>query len=269
MFFLEAVMANKFFLPSEWNSDQPLKVVLVGVGGNGSEVLDSLARMHFGLRALEHPGLAVTTYDADDVSLANIGRQRFAPGDVGTNKAIAITNRFNLFFGLNWDAEPYFFEADMVSDLDADLLITCVDKAKCRADIGLSANNGHSNRYRRQRTLWLDVGNDRIDGQAILGDLFPQGKELPNVFDLYGELTNAVEDTNTPSCSLAEAIQFQDLFVNKFAALGIGMIWTLLTKGELEHHGYFFNSAACTMNPLLIDLQTWAFMGFEPKKAAA
>jgi hypothetical protein len=144
-----------------------------------------------------------------------------------------------------------------------------VDKAKVRADIGQSGNNGHSNHYRRQRTLWLDVGNDRIDGQAILGDLFPQGKELPNVFDLYSELAHAVEDTSTPSCSLAEAIQFQDLFVNKFAALGIGMIWTLLTKGELEHHGYFFNSATCTMTPLMIDPQAWAFMGFEAEKAAA
>lgn len=255
-------MANKFFLPSEWNSDEPLNVVLVGVGGNGSEVLDSLARMHFGLRALEHPGLAVTTYDADDVSLANIGRQRFAPGDVGTNKAIAITNRFNLFFGLNWEAEPYFFEADMLRALDADLLITCVDKAKCRADIGEAAKHGRLNRHSRQRTLWLDVGNDRIDGQAILGDLFPRDKELPNVFDLYSELATAKEDTSTPSCSLAEAIQFQDLFVNKFAALGVGMIWTLLTKGELDHHGYFFNSSKCTMNPIMIDPEVWAFMGF-------
>jgi hypothetical protein len=62
-------------------------VALVGAGGIGSLMLSGLARLDAAIRALGHPGLDVTVYDPDDVSEANLGRQLFAPADVGRNKA--------------------------------------------------------------------------------------------------------------------------------------------------------------------------------------
>ena len=47
-------------LPSSF-IDRAVKVALVGCGGNGSQMLTGLARMHLALRAFGHPGLNVTS----------------------------------------------------------------------------------------------------------------------------------------------------------------------------------------------------------------
>lgn len=59
--------------------DRPLTVTLVGCGGNGSEFLDGLIKIHQGLIALGAVGLDVTAFDDDVVSSSNIVRQRFWP----------------------------------------------------------------------------------------------------------------------------------------------------------------------------------------------
>lgn len=269
--------------PAHWMTE-PVRVCLIGVGGTGSEVLDGLARMHHGLRGLGHPhGLAVTVYDADTVSESNVGRQRFSPADVGRNKAITLVHRYNLFYGLDWDAQPAMLEpeADLHTLSAADLILTCVDQARFRADLGLALRRQEqpedcSQRWypkRKGEVLWLDFGNGRHTGQAVLGHALgrmPQGGlRLPNVFDLYPELDGQNEDDSGPSCSLAAALAEQDLWVNKFASMALALLWTLLTQGRIDRHGCFFDSAAMSMRPLMIDPQTWAMMGVYESKAAA
>lgn len=264
--------------PAHWMTE-PVRVCLIGVGGTGSEVLDGLARMHHGLRGLGHPhGLAVTVYDADTVSESNVGRQRFSPADVGRNKAITLVHRYNLFYGLDWDAVPKMLDPvrDLETVLEHDLVITCVDQARFRADLGqaLRQESESDRRFWRVReapeTLWLDVGNDRHTGQAVLGHALSRvpesGLRLPNVFDLYPELDGQNEDDSGPSCSLAAALAEQDLWVNKFASMALALLWTLLTQGRIDRHGCFFDSAALSLRPLMIDPQTWAMMGYaEPE----
>ncbi len=41
-------MSATYSLPAEW-LDRSIKIALVGVGGNGSEMLDALGRMHLSL----------------------------------------------------------------------------------------------------------------------------------------------------------------------------------------------------------------------------
>jgi len=245
--------------------NQRIAVALVGVGGTGSEVFDGLARLHHGLLALGHPGgLHVTAYDGDTVSESNIGRQRFAVCDVGLPKASVLVHRYNMFYGLDWKAVPNFMDADELGKANYDLLITCVDKAEFRAKVG-QRNNG---RWRNHPTLWLDMGNGRNDGQVILGH-WGRGTEalhLPNVFDLYPELATMPEDDDTPSCSLAEAIRSQNLYVNKFASMGIALLWDVLTTGKLDRHGFYFDSSKMTMTPMMIDTMAWAMMGYETEK---
>jgi PRTRC genetic system ThiF family protein len=82
--------------------ERPIRVLLIGAGGTGGEMLDRLIRLHFGLVRTGHPGgLDVTLWDGDTVSDANIGRQRFAPCDIGYNKADLLIHRANLAFGLH------------------------------------------------------------------------------------------------------------------------------------------------------------------------
>jgi PRTRC genetic system ThiF family protein len=260
---------QSYLVNEEW-LEREIRVVLAGVGGTGGEVLDGLARLHLGLLAMGHPhGVCVAVLDGDRVSTANIGRQRFAPCDVGQNKAVTLVSRYNLFYGLGWRGLPRHLE-DFDELRNADLVITCVDVARVRAQIGRWGRKGDYERHRE--TLWLDFGNGRTTGQVVLGHLRgrdSRGLRLPNVYDLYPELEGMSGDEDGPSCSMAEALREQDLMVNKWAALGSGLIWKLLTRGEIDRHGFHFDADRLTVAPLMISPETWAFMGYtEPAEAA-
>ncbi len=86
---------------------QPLRVLIVGAGRNGSAVLLGLPYLHQAMRVWGHAGgLHVMLADGDLVSETNCVRQPFASADVGLNKAVVLINRVNLFWGLRWQAHP-------------------------------------------------------------------------------------------------------------------------------------------------------------------
>jgi len=211
--------------------------------------------------AVGHPfGLRVTVYDNDVVDTPNVGRQRFTTCDVGNNKATTLINRYNLAYGLNWESRPEHFHAKSMEHRVPELLITCVDTISTRTDIG-----NYIRRYCDEDSsdMWLDFGNGKTTGQVILGHLMNNENRLPNVYDLYPELESMEED-NEPSCSLAEAIQKQDLFVNRsIVDTGINIIWQLLRHGEINHHGAFINQTTSEVKPLKINAEVWKFMGYE------
>lgn len=224
-----------FKMPSSWLS-RPIDIVLVGAGGTGSQLLTGLARLHIALRSLGHPyGLQVSTWDADNISPANIGRQLFSRGDIGRNKAIVLTHRLNAYFGLSWDAKAEKFGAS--SFRVPDLVITCVDTASARREIAKVLMPKHG--YRAP--LWLDCGNSQKSGQVMLGSL--DGKDLPAMRQLLPEIFDAsIPEDNRPSCSLAEALESQDLFINQAVATYAGhLLWSLMREGELDVCGYWIN----------------------------
>ena len=240
-----------------------IRVLLVGVGGTGSNIYDALVNLHHGLVAVGHEyGLDVVCMDDDTVSLANIGRQRFVYSDIGQYKSTTLVNRYNLAYGLNWTSvTDRFGIADMSRDFD--LLITCVDNIETRRSIGqyLKHQRSRSKQFESDQ-LWLDFGNSSTDGQVVLGHCYNNACRLPNVYDLYPELDTKQED-NKPSCSLEEAIASQDLYINRtLADAGINLIWQLLRKGKLDHHGAFLNLTTSELKPLKISQQIWEFMGY-------
>lgn len=254
--------------------DRQIVVHLAGAGGTGSQVLTGLARLHLALLALGHPdGLHVLVFDPDRVSPANIGRQLFAPSDVGQSKAVTLVHRLNCYFGLQWKAfcDPYTGEQAQ----SADILITAVDSAKARRDIakGLVENTPGS-ALGAVYPYWLDMGNARRTGQVYLtrggrqtgppvtvartpqefgeallrgGEMSPpESAPLPALWEipiLKEDIFNpdAPED-DTPSCSLAESLGQQDLFINQhMAGWGLHLLWQLLNEGQLTTHGYWIN----------------------------
>ena len=66
---------------------------------------------------------------------------------------------------------------------------------------------------------------------------------LPYVTEEFGELLLQSEtEDDTPSCSLADALEKQDLFINStLAQMGCSLLWNLFRNGLTENRGFFLN----------------------------
>jgi PRTRC genetic system ThiF family protein len=244
----------------EWlNPYNPIVVNLIGAGGTGSQVLTALARMNHALLELNHPGLFVRVFDDDKVERANLGRQLFASAELKQFKSVALVNRINLFFGSNWKAETRRFDKHLATydseKVLAGLTIACVDTVASRMEIAEILKHVHQNtKHQRNRPIYLmDFGNSRFTGQVLLSTIgklkqpsmkkFKTVDYLPLVTEEFKELLFASETAdNTPSCSLAEALTKQDLFINSsLANMGASLLWQLFREGMLFNRGFFLN----------------------------
>ncbi|OGR05255.1 MAG: hypothetical protein A2511_05770 [Deltaproteobacteria bacterium RIFOXYD12_FULL_50_9] len=246
-----------YVVPEILNPTHPVTVHLVGVGGTGSMILSELGRIDKGLRALGHPGLFVVAFDPDTVSEANVGRQLFATQDIGCNKARLLVERVNRFYGLAWESIPYEYSVAQLSTLPQ-ILITAVDTGKARQKIGAALKTRFPQRTTKSPLYWLDAGNRAADGQVVLGCM---GKikqpskgavaRLETIVDLFNLESLDAEQDQGPSCSLAEALDRQDLFINRAMATFAGdLLWKMFREGRLAIHGCFINLAAFRVNPL-------------------
>lgn len=248
-------------------AQRQVKVALVGAGGTGSRMLENLLNLHRAMIALGHPGgLHVTLIDDDIVSPSNVGRQAFYPCDTGTYKALTLINRANMAAQVTWTAIVDRVTTDSEGFSDFDLVIGAVDNRSARRAILTAIENAS-----RQRTYYLDMGNRSSDGQVLLGEVQGQRSSdsgpirLPHVGEMFPTLIDSKLDRaedDTPSCSLAEALQKQALFINPAMALAASSIlWNLFTKGEIEHHGAFVNLDCLTTMPIPVDPDFWARLG--------
>lgn len=228
----------------------PVRIALIGCGGNGSQMLTGLARLNHALTALGHPGLQVKVYDPDTVSEANMGRQLFGAFDVGASKSIVLVQRINAFFGLNWEAVYGRFDDDYRNSFS--MAIACVDSARARHEI-------HHKLRRSGAHYLMDLGNRAADGQVLLGELTDQPRinvagnvKLPSPYDVLPELVDLqAKEDDTPSCGLAEALERQELFVNQSVVTpALSILWEFFRHGKLTWHGAFVNLRTGSMRPL-------------------
>jgi PRTRC genetic system ThiF family protein len=252
------------------NPEHPVTVTLIGAGGTGSQMLTCLARMHQAMLALDYPGLMVIVYDDDTVSPANLGRQLFAEAEIGMNKGAALIGRINRFFGTAWKAVPRKFDVEIIQDMSKEgqtnLYISCVDTAKARFSIAEILESYIGVRtYERSRPLyWMDLGNSRDTGQVLISTIGqlkqPDSKKyktvsrLPFLTDMFRTLLAVADESDdTPSCSLAEALTKQDLFVNStLANMGASLLWQLFREGVLFNRGFFMNLQDFRTQPIRI-----------------
>lgn len=223
----------RYTAPDRW-LEQPIRIVVLGAGGNGSEVVDCLATFHFSLLKLGHPhGLHVTVIDDAVVRESNLVRQRFWPSDIDQFKSICLVNRYNLNLGTQWLALPYRFPGDETKFVmaKADLVISCVDLNSARMELA-----NYKGQLRKD-AMWLDMGNGHRHGQAVFGGLTDvMRKRYPCVLDVYPEIVDAPDNT-TKSCSAAESINSQDCLVNRtVATAAMSLLWELIRTGSTAKH---------------------------------
>jgi|SRR5690554_1106729 len=269
----------KFQIP-EWLHDtvianDKVEVVVVGAGGTGSEVLSKLFRLNHLIKQLGGAGLAVSIYDDDTVSAANIGRQCFYSFDLGRYKSEVLAERFNQFgdIEMRYTKNRFlgrYIENHINTNNGGVILISCVDNPQSRIEIGeFLRSKGDS-----INCLWIDGGNDRNTGQVVLGsygeisDSTPVTR-LPSVYDLFEtQLKEAVKTfTDTESCSHEEAITKQDFGVNDAIAFQmVQLLWRLLRHGEITNHGAQINLEDTEVSPLAIDPLMWEMYGYNTNK---
>lgn len=242
------------------NPTNPIEVCLIGAGGTGSQVLTALARMSHSLQALGHAGFQVSLWDDDIVTEANRGRQLFAECEVGLSKAAALITRCNRFFGTMWKTVNKPFGTK--DNTRAAIYISCVDSVQARFAIAeaLRQEDGRQH-YANVPRYWMDFGNGKDTGQVILATIgkvkqpssekFGTVESLPFITEEFADLLQQPETDELPSCSLAEALEKQDLFINSTLALaGCSLLWQLFRNGYTTQRGLFLNLGDFRAAPL-------------------
>jgi len=221
-------------------------VVVVGLGGTGSQLARSIVRIVFDMErsGLNTPG--VLFVDPDRVEEKNVGRQMFTYADVGQFKAELLARRFNAALGLavGWIGEEY--DPDKHNPDNGTLLVGCVDNHVARQALAQA----------RHGTIWLDCGNHSDSGQVIIGttsDLTAMRKELhrtiksklnvvealPNAALVFPELLAppdmAVAVGQDASCADLIEAGVQHLLINDaIATASASYIYRLLYRKPLQ-----------------------------------
>lgn len=256
--------ADKYIL----QPTNPLVVNVIGAGGTGTEMMAKLAKMNCAMTALGHAGLQVNLFDDDRITEANLARQEFSSSELGMFKAVVLINRINRSKGTNWKAVPQQFRSDNFKRLPeggkANIFISCTDTSFSRFDIAKALRQMDAGENSRDKLLyWMDLGNQSHTGQVILSTINPvvqpESKtyrtvsELPQITDEFADLLEAQQDNNEPSCSAAEALLKQDLFINpSIAVYGARLLWQFFRNGFTENRGVFVNLDTLQTQPLKV-----------------
>jgi PRTRC genetic system ThiF family protein len=141
----------------------PHHILLVGAGGTGAQWARSIARCLWDMRERGQQAPSLTVVDPDFVEMKNVGRQLFAPGDVGLPKAEAVARRLNYALGLDirWKVES--FSAALLTR--STLLCGAVDNHEARLAIHQSLRGTSHHRH-----LYIDAGNHPTSGQVVIGN---------------------------------------------------------------------------------------------------
>lgn len=118
--------------------------------------------------------------------------------------------------------------------------------------------------HRDECKYWLDFGNSQHTGQVLLSTIgnirqpdsekYQTVASLPFVTDEFGELLKQSEQADdTPSCSLAEALEKQDLYINSsLTQMGCSLLWSLFRNGMTPYRGFFHNLKDFTTHPIKV-----------------
>ena len=203
----------------------PVTILLVGCGGTGSLMLSGLARMNEALNLLGIGSLFVNVMDDDIFTQTNMGRQTCSASDINTYKAKVCVERINRFYGNDW---TYEIKKYVNESRHFDIIISAVDNISTRLQI-----------FKKTATI-VDIGTDADYGQVIMS----KEKIMPNTQELFD--IKSVKENNTPSCSMAESLGKQDLFVNTFASMyACQMLYKLFTDRFVDYNQIYFS-----MNPM-------------------
>ena len=135
----------------------------------------------------------------------------------------------------------------------ANIVMGCVDKIEPREIFQWALRERKVQWAENQLWYWMDFGNDLNSGQVILGGKLVNQPEIKGTYITRAKLPTAIEmmptavsrimdEDDQPSCSVQQAIEKQDLFINSTVAdAGCHMLWQFLRTGYITYNAIFIN----------------------------
>ncbi len=260
-------MAYHYLCNQLAQSQHRIGIDLIGLGGTGSHMLTNLAILSNTLYKIGKQPFFVRSFDPDIIEEHNCSRQAFSKSEIGLNKSDVLVNRCNRFFNTDWISYPCKYEEMTLPKKTgyplSNITVTCVDSIEARKSIyeilkKKISNLDLSHFDYSTPVYWLDIGNTKKQGQIILGTIL-QVKNLniyENVYKLpcfFDEFPDVKGDPDEPSCSLAESLGKQDLFINKImATYASNMLWQLFHEYRINYRGIYVNLETMMTKPILI-----------------
>jgi PRTRC genetic system ThiF family protein len=261
----ELTLEPTYFL----NTDYRFHFIVLGCGGNGSELVPKICRqLSFKRSSLGAQIHDITVVDKDVVEEKNLLRQNFFKGDLGKNKAEVMGLKCSTVFNMVVRAFNMFVETpgDLSTVINASdkipFIIGCVDTNAVRKMLHQFVKGWR----KRTPVFWLDAGNEEFAGQVVLGCKLHCGSKLnqvakvtegdgedkityttynfnlPTVCDLYPDMLKS-EDRFASAISCAERAVSnpQAADTNVEAANILYQFVSNCLRGRINYHKVTFN----------------------------
>ena len=216
------------------------RVVVIGLGGIGSQLLPSL--LHY-LHARKFEG-PVVLMDGDLYEEKNLNRQLVPEDGLGMNKAEALAIQFGNRLPLTFETLPFYLDEANVQVVveEGDFVVCGVDNHYTRRLI--------DERVRKMKDVtFVSGGNDLTDGNAQIVRK-RKGKLLdPHLVDVHPEIGAALEPPDfTPGCDAMINAAPQIINTNLMVASAmLNMTWATMEGKDLTYSEVFvdveFNAA--------------------------
>lgn len=213
------------------------RIVLIGCGGIGSQLLPPLVRY---LASRPEPRGLLVLVDGDVFEPANLGRQVCSPRDLGTNKAEALAPIARTA-GLGCQVIAEHVDAASVGHIvrEGDLVLLAVDNHPTRALVDRHLAT------LRDATL-ISGGNDETDGNVQLVRR-RDGRSLDgHLVEIHPEIgEEREEEIRTPGCQVLATERPQLLVANLMvAAAMLNGIWAVLETGGIPYSEVYLDVVA-------------------------
>jgi hypothetical protein len=205
--------------------------------------------------------VSIVFWDHDHVEAKNIFRQNFCEAEIGTNKALALAQRYGHAWGIPIAAIEKPFDKGIVTrndfapsynDQRTTVFVTCVDNNSVRRAVAKMCQNWP--------IWWMDTGNLKTSGQVTVGRNLNDNEPSPLRFPskttwlpmpslqfpdiLTGkEESHQADDYANLSCADLAIVDEQGLSINHaIASAAAAMLMKMLVTGDLQHHCVYLST---------------------------
>ena len=234
------------------------RLIMIGCGGTGSWLAPHIVRIARLLQELGDQQVSVVLCDHDHVEEKNIFRQNFCGAEIGTNKAVALAQRYGHAWGIPVTAIDQRFDRTLAArndfspsynDQQTTVCITCVDNNTARREVTKLCESWP--------IWWVDTGNLKTAGQVSVGRIWREREQSPFRFpstttwlpspalqfpEILMEKKESVplSDHSNLSCAELTMADEQGFSINHtIASAAASLLAKMLVTRELHYHCAF------------------------------